>query len=206
MSEDDLFCLFDEAFGSDNDVHRKVKFINCILQLHQGMQETVVSRTRIYVPKRIRERWCSYPCGNNVEFLIGKALSQTNVGEEKFKKCWKTVQPTIPEEELFRLFKKGFNSRNNLHGKVDFINDILRRYKGMTEPVCDCVACLSFVSMCCVGLLLYQCSISCVLIALTDWTMTDTAYPTGFVCLIRLRSTPLARYLGVLEPFVTSHA
>ena len=86
MSEDDLFCLFDEAFGSDNDVHRKVKFINCILQLHQGMQETVVSRTRIYVPKRIRERWCSYPSGNNFEFLIGTALSQTNVTAEKFKR------------------------------------------------------------------------------------------------------------------------
>ena len=128
MSEDDLFCLFDEAFGSDNDVHRKVKFINCILQLHQGMQETVVSRTRIYVPKRIRERWCSYPCGNNVEFLIGTALSQTNVGAEKFKKCWKTVQPTIPEEELFRLFDKTFGSVDNLRGKVDFIKDILQRH------------------------------------------------------------------------------
>ena len=129
MSNDDLFCLFDEAFGSDNDVHRKVKFINCILQLHQGMQETVVSRTRIHVPKRIRKRWCSYPSGNNFEFLIGTALSQTNVGAEKFKKCWKTVQPTIPEGELFCLFGNTFGSVDNLRGKVDFIKDILRRYQ-----------------------------------------------------------------------------
>ena len=127
---------------------------------------------KISVPTRIRERWRSA-----AGFYISKALSEAQVSAEKFKTCWKRVRATIPKEELFRLFEKTFGSEDNLHRKVDFINDILRRYQGMTEPVRDCVACLPFVSMCCVGLLLYQCSISCVLIALTDYT---TPYPTIF--------------------------
>ena len=159
----------------------------------------------ISVPTRIKERWYKIH-GNGYQFLITKALSEAKLSPKAFKKCWKKVRPMIPEEDLFRLFDKTFGSRNNLLGRVDFINDILRRYQNMGEPVRDCVACLSFVSLCCVGLLLHQCSISCVLMALTDWTMTDTAYLTGFVCLIRLRSTPPARYLDVLEAFVTSHA
>ena len=128
------------------------------------------SRTEISVPTRIRERWCEIH-GDGFEFDISKALSKAKVSPEEFKKRWRKVQPTIPEEELFRLFEKAFDSRNNLLGRVDFINDILRRYQDMGEPVCDCVACLSFVSVCSVGLLLCQCSIFCVLIALTDWTI-----------------------------------
>jgi len=106
----------------------------------------------------------------------------------------------MSDEEIIRLFKKTFGSGHNLSGKIDFIKDILRRYKGMGEAVRECEVFLSFVSMCCVGLLLSQCVISCVLIALTEWTMTDTAYVTGFVCLIRLRSTPPSRYLDVSQP------
>ena len=125
------------------------------------------------MPTRIRERW--FKIGNGFQFLITKALSEAKVSAEEFQTCWKKVQPTIPEEELLRLFKKAFDSRNNIPGRVDFINDILRQYQDMGEPVCDCVACLSSVSVCCIGLLLSQCAISCVLMALTDWTMTVKA-------------------------------
>ena len=121
-----------------------------------------IQKTRcitINVPTRIKERWRRTRPGNVFQFLISTALSEAKVSAEKFKTCWKRVQPTIPEEELFRLFEKTFGSGDNVHRKVDFINDILRRYQDIGEPVCDCVACLSFVSMCCVGLLLYQCVI-----------------------------------------------
>ena len=74
----------------------------------------------------------------------------------------------IPAEDLFRLFKKAFGSGHNLRDKVDFIKDIVRRYQDMGDAVRECVVFLSFVSMCCVGLLLSQCVSSCVLIALTD--------------------------------------
>ena len=61
------------------------------------------------------------------------------VSSKEFKKCWKMVQPTIPDEELFYLFEKAFDvPGNNLDGKVNFINDILRRYKAMGELVCVC--------------------------------------------------------------------
>ena len=158
----------------------------------------------IRVPSRIKERWrkTHHNCG---EFNITKALSEAKVSPKEFKKCWKRVHPMIPEEELFRLCEKAFGSGHNLCAKVDFIKDIVRRYQDMAEPVRDCVVVLSFVSMCCVCLLLSQCVISCVLVALTECAMTDTAYLTGFVCLIRLRSTPPPRYLDVLEPFIISH-
>ena len=163
------------------------------------MQKTRV-QTRVCLPSRIRERWHKIH-HNSGEFAITKPLAEAKVSPKEFKKCWKRVQPTIPEEDLLRLFNKTFGSGHNLSSKVDFIKDIVRRCQDMGELVCECVVFLSFVSMCCVCLLLSQCVISCVLV-----TMTDTTYVTGFVCLIRLRSTPPPRYLDVLEPFVTSHA
>ena len=46
------------------------------------------------------------------------------------------VQPMISDDELFCLFEKAFGSHGSLDGKVDFVKDILRRYKAMGEPVC----------------------------------------------------------------------
>ena len=171
--------------------------------LSNNIQKTRYPRgyIRIMVPARIRERWCKMHIKALNGFQVYKALSEAKVSSEEFKMYWKRVQPTIPEEDLFRLFKQAFG----LHHKADFINDILRRYQDMGEPVRNCVACLAFVSVCFVGLLLSQFVISCVLVALTDWTITGIAYLTEFVCLIRLRSTPPPRYLDVLEPFATSH-
>ena len=172
--------------------------------LSDHIQKTRV-QTRVRLPSRIRERWFSIHDNSGQIFCITKALSETKVSAKEFKKCWKRVQPMIPEEDLLRLLKKAFGSGHNLSSKVDFIKDIVRRCQDMGEPVRECVVFLSFVSMCCVCLLLSQCVIPCVLVALTDWTMTDTAYLTGFVCLIRLRSTPPPRFLDVLEPFIISH-
>jgi len=85
--------------------------------------------TSIKVPARIGERWRSERPENTSQFHITTALSEANVNAEDFKKCWRTVQPTIPKEELVRLFNKTFGSENNLHHKVNFIKDILRRYQ-----------------------------------------------------------------------------
>ena len=131
------------------------------------MQKTRRTRTRIKVPVRIGERWRSTRPGNSFQFTITKALEEVKVSVEEWKACWKRVQPTIPEEELFRLFEKTFGSDHNLSSKVDFIKDIVRRCQDMGEPVRECVTCLSFVSMCCVGVLLYQCVSFCILIALS---------------------------------------
>ena len=46
------------------------------------------------------------------------------------------VRSSIPNEELFYLFNNAFGAKNNLSRKLDFIKDILRRYKAMGEPVC----------------------------------------------------------------------
>ena len=57
----------------------------------------------------------------------------------------------ISDEDLFYLFEKTFGVYGNLGGKVDFIKDILRRYKAMGEPVCECVTVwLVTVLECCV--------------------------------------------------------
>ena len=58
------------------------------------------------------------------------------VSSKEFKKCWKMVQPMIPDEELLCLLEKAFGLNGTLAGKVDFIKDILRRYKAIGEPVC----------------------------------------------------------------------
>ena len=66
------------------------------------------------------------------------------VSSKEFRKWWKMVQPMISDEELFCLFEKAFDVPGNLDGKVDFVKDILRRYKAMGEPVCVCVhACVT---------------------------------------------------------------
>ena len=61
------------------------------------------------------------------------------VSSKEFRKSWKMVKRLISDEELFCLFEKAFGQHGNLDGKVDFIKDILRRYKDMGEPVCVCV-------------------------------------------------------------------
>ena len=58
------------------------------------------------------------------------------VSLEEFKKYWQMVQPIISDEELCCLFEKAFGPHGSLAGKVDFIKDILRRYKAIGEPVC----------------------------------------------------------------------
>ena len=89
---------------------------------------------RIMVSTRIKKRWRKIH-GNSLQYSINTALSKTKVSAEEFQKCWKRVRPTIPTEDLFRLFEKTFGSGHNLRGKVDFINYILRRCQNMGGPV-----------------------------------------------------------------------
>ena len=60
----------------------------------------------------------------------------------------------ISDEEMFCLFEKAFGHRT-LDKRVDFIKDILRRYKAMGEPVCVSLFAmppfLCFVFVRCVG-------------------------------------------------------
>ena len=60
----------------------------------------------------------------------------TKVSAKEFKKYRRMVQPMISDEELFCLFEKAFGPHGKLDDKVDFIKDILRRYKAMGELVC----------------------------------------------------------------------
>ena len=114
----------------------------------------------INVPTRIKQIWRNCH-GSSGQFHITKALSTAKVSSKEFRKCWKMVQPMISDEELFCLFDKAFGPHDNLDDKMDFVKDILRRYKAMGEPVCACArACLAwlyFVSVCCVGLAIAFC-------------------------------------------------
>ena len=95
------------------------------------------TKTCVCVPKRIKERWCKSH-GTGCTFVITKALSMAKVSLKQFRKCWKMVQPMIPDEDLFCLFEKAFDVYGTLGDKVDFIKDVLRRYKAKREPVCEC--------------------------------------------------------------------
>ena len=103
---------------------------------------------RINVPARIKQKWCKRG-GAKGQFFVTKALPMAKISTEEFRKCWKIVQPMIPDEELFRLLEKTFGPHKNLDDKVIFIKDIMRRYKAMGEPVCvrerAYLSCLCFV-------------------------------------------------------------
>ena len=108
------------------------------------------TKTCIRVSSRIKQRWYKSH-GKGCRFDITKVLSMAKASSEEFRKCWKVVQPMISDEELFCSFEKAFDVPGNLDGKLDFIKDILRRYKTMGEPVCECLTCLFFVFVCCVS-------------------------------------------------------
>ena len=67
-----------------------------------------------------------------------------NISSEEFQKYWRVVEKMIPDEELLCMFEKASSTHDNLAGKVDFINNILRRYKAMGEPVSYFWLCLFF--------------------------------------------------------------
>ena len=134
LSEEELFGLFDGTFGSPgrcqkSNLERKVKFIKHILRLGLQPGTRTVERVRINVPRRIKERWCSTH-RKGTEFQMGQALSKVHVNAEEFKTCWKTVQRTLSEEDLFDLFIGAFGSGDDVNLKINFIKDILGRYKG----------------------------------------------------------------------------
>ena len=133
LSEEVLFGLFDGTFGSPgrcrkSNVERKVKFIKHILRLGLHPGTRTVERVRINVPRRIKKRWC-LTHRQGTEFQMGQALSKVHVKAEEFKTCWKTVQPTLSEEDLFDLFHGAFGSGDDVNLKINFIKDILGRCK-----------------------------------------------------------------------------
>ena len=139
------------------------------------------------LPTRISQRWCKSNY-TGLRFYIAKALVIANISWEEFKKSWRLVHPMIPEEELFCLFKKAFGSRNNVPGRVAFIKDIMRRYNDMGEPVCDCLVCITFASVCSVGppysVVMPTCYVWFALasfIALSQYTMSETQYLTELI-------------------------
>ena len=96
------------------------------------------STSKICLPKRLIQRWRKIT-GNHHCFNIANALSMVQVTYNEFKKCWRTVKLMLPDNEIFCIFEKTFGPRNNLAAKVDFVKEILQRYKAMGEPVSWCV-------------------------------------------------------------------
>lgn len=122
------------------------------------------SKISLYVPARIEKRWLKL--GNSFRMSITTALATANISPNEFKHSWRMVQPKIPKEELFNLFKKAFSERNNCAAKVHFIRDVVQRYKAMKEQVWD-ASIVSVCSLCppalCIHLimLLRRCTTSC---------------------------------------------
>ena len=163
IPDKELDSLFVKAFGVRNNITARMDFIKDILRrykamgepvcahnhnylmnisvahhiLHKHIQEASVKckRKELYMPRRIQQKWIkSY--GKKRSFGLTKALKMSSITAQDFTKCWKVAEPYIPDKELYSLFVKGFAVPDNLAGKVNFIKDILRRYKAMGESVC----------------------------------------------------------------------
>ena len=98
-----------------------------------GRKRKRLRQRKIIVPVRIRERWLENHHGT--DFRLRTAISKANVDPEEFKKCWKHVQPTLSEDELFRLFDSTFGSVGNLGRKVKFVRHILALHQGTRTTV-----------------------------------------------------------------------
>ena len=68
---------------------------------------------------------------------------------QEFRKYWAFVKPNSSDDELFDMFEKArFGQYCNMDGKVEFVRDVLRRYKAMEGPVrlsCMRVSCMSLL-------------------------------------------------------------
>ena len=132
---------------------------------------------RMKVPKRIKQIWCKSVGNGSYWIHLTQALAMADVSADEFRKCWQVVQLRIPRKEFFRLFKKAFGQNFNLPCRVAFVKDMVRRYKAMGEPVCECLACLSFVSVCPVGaarnVVVQACHVSSTLASLSAQSVHD---------------------------------
>ena len=88
---------------------------------------------RLHLPRRILKRWCE--CGrSDIRVIFSEVLAKAQIKPAEFKKCWRKVKGTIPDNELFHLFDKA-RGQFNRSGKEYFVQDIMRRYKVTGEPV-----------------------------------------------------------------------
>ena len=103
---------------------------------HNHIQEPRGGNEVIWVPRRIQSRWFKFQGSTTNKLGITTALQRSNISAQDFKKCWIAVRGNIPDKDLYSLFVKAFGVRHNVAGRVYFVEDILRRYKAMGEPVC----------------------------------------------------------------------
>ena len=93
------------------------------------MEQVILS-----VPARISKRWRE--CSRSAHGLkFSGALAKAQIKPAEFKKCWRKVKDTIPDNELFHLFDNA-HGQFNRSGKEYFVQDIMRRYKAMGKQVC----------------------------------------------------------------------
>ena len=105
------------------------------------------------MPTRIEDRWFDSHGVQRACYKIKKSLRRLNVTAQEFKKSWTIVRSSIPDEELFYLFDNAFGAKNSVFSKMDFIKDILRRYKAMGDPVCLFGVPAYYLSVCSVSAL-----------------------------------------------------
>ena len=103
--------------------------------LHKHIQEPSVEYV-IWMPLRIQQKWFKDRGKRFPKFRMTKALQRSKISTQDFAAYWKVVKDNIPDKELYSLFVKAFGMPDNDAGKMDFITDILRRYKVMSEAVC----------------------------------------------------------------------
>ena len=109
-------------------------FLN--ISLNRIQESNITCDITMLVPSCIRERCCKKHSEKSPSFTITSALRRSKVRAFDFKKYWRMVQTRTPDDELVELLKNVTGAHSSLSGKVNFIQDILRRYKAMGEPVC----------------------------------------------------------------------
>ena len=103
--------------------------------LNHIQESTRDFKTCIYLPPRIVHRW-RHKVRKTNKFFLTRALRKLNLSRTDFRKYWQLTEPSIPDEKLLRLFEKAFGTHGCLPGKVDFVKELVRRYKAMGAPVC----------------------------------------------------------------------
>ena len=104
--------------------------------LNHIQESTIDCKTYIRMPTRIRHRWCHKTSKYYYKCHITHAVRKLNLSRMDLRKYWRLIEPSIPDEELLRLFEKAFGAHRCLASKVDFIKEVVRRYKAMGAPVC----------------------------------------------------------------------
>ena len=114
------------------------------------------------VPRRIASRWANHLKlqWEKVDFnySLFKVLKILNVTSQEFEKCWRFVDDSATEDEIFGLLKEaGFGVRSGaISPRINFVRKVLQRYKEAKVFVCVCVC------VCVYGLLVVVITHCCV--------------------------------------------